>query len=512
MRVRTPPARSGSRERAPAVCSRDVIPDDATFRRAEGLWFQIAPCSGRIGVRCRRQDGETRTELTRDQLRRVSRLRRWQTAGEVAATPSELRDLVERNCVFWSAGRPDRDLGAEPLDVLDGAIALRGNVAAVPLMVDAGGALRALPFMPRRGDVDGLELGGVRFQVFEWDTEVTTAVIACCAAHARALRDLVPRLDGRSTVAELVADDRTRPLVVALDDLGLLTRPPPPPRPAGAARVTWLAHAGVLYEASGRRVLIDPVVFDRSIPTRQPIEPVDARTLGDVDAVLITHGDNDHFNPKTLLRLRRSTPIYVPRAASPQPYHVDLGRVLALLGFSRVVELDDWQRIELAPLTIVAAPFRGEDWGLPLPARTYVIDGPDLTIYANADSTTDADACARIAREFAIDLAFVGVTGAAEAHAMPKGYGYGGFYVEWIPAERHNEWIELCNGPRGAADVARRVGARYAFGYAAGGAAFCPVAYCDRGSHAELAALLDADRGGPRPLALEIGVPREVPG
>jgi hypothetical protein len=64
--------------------------------------------------------------------------------------------------------------------------------------------------------------------------------------------------------------------------------------------------------------------------------------------------------------------------------------------------------------------------------------------------------------------------------------------------------VQLCNGPEESAEVARRLKARFAFGYAAGGAPFAAQAYTDRGTHAELAAILAHDASGPRPLALPL--------
>lgn len=477
-----------------------MIPPTATFRRAEGLWFTVAPCRGldEVLVVARRQGDDVHTVLTRGQVRLLTRLSTWRTAAELGVAHAELALLVDAHVAFWSRDRPSQDLTGAPLDALDGAVALRGNVHARPLIAQ-GGQLGTFPHLPRLGELDDVPLAGLRLEVVEWETVVATISFACCRAHAAALRDLVPRLDGRARVDQL-----DRELIAVLDDLGLLERHAPPAWD-GRAQVTWLGHAGILYEAHGRRILIDPPGFPRSEPTRYAVRPFDLRDLGDLDAVLITHGDTDHLDPTALVRIPRTTPIVIPRDDVPQPFHVDLRRVLELLGFERVITVATWERVPLGDVTVIAAPYIGEDWGLGgLPCRTYAITGPDLTIYANADSITDDDACDRLAAELSIDLAFVGIGGAAESHAMPHGYGYGHFYLPWIPAERHDEWILLCNGPREAAAAARRLGARFAFGYAAGGVPFYQLGYTDRGTHAELAALL-AD-GPVRPLALEVGV------
>ncbi len=481
-----------------------MIPEGAWFRRAEGLWITVAPCRGldEVSVVARRQDGDVATMLSRTQVRLLSQLSQWRTAAELGVSHVDLVALCDARLAFWSRVRPEYVLTGAPLDDLGDKVALRDNVRVAPLLADRG-QLVVCPDMPRLGALDGVLLAGVRLEVVEWETSVATISIACCRRHAAALRDLIPRLDGRSHVDDL----GERILIEALDDLGLLERRVVPTWD-GQARVTWLGHAGVLYEASGVRVVIDPPSFARSNPTRYGVKPFDLRDLGDLSCVLISHGDADHLDLNALLRVPRDIPVVIPRPREPRPYHVDMRAMLRLLAFERVIEVSTWDRVPLGDVTVIAAPFVGEDWGLELPTSTYAIAGPALTIYANADSLTDPDTCDRLARELAIDVAFVGVTGAAESHAMPPGFGYGHFYTQWIPPERHAEWVELCNGPRAAADCARRIRARYAFGYAAGGAPFCSVAYCDRGTHDEMAAALGD--GPTRPIELEVGVPRVI--
>ena len=437
-----------------------------------------------------RQDDAIESWLDRDQVRLLGRLSRWRSAAELGVAEAALDELVAARCAFWSDGEPEQVLGGAPLGDLAGAT-LAGRVFVEPMLA-RGGRLGGFEHMPRLGTLDDALFGGVRLTVHEWETAIMTVVVGCCRRHAEVARDLVAGAPPDAEIAPI------------LDELGLLERHAAPGWD-GTPRVTWLVHAGILYEAAGARIAIDPLVHPRSEPTRHAVRPIDPRDLGRLDAVLITHGDSDHFQPEALVRLPRDTLVVIPRAAAPQPYHVDMRRVLDLLGFTRVREVDEWERVAIGAVTAVAAPFRGEDWGLPLPTRTWLVHSPALTIYANADALSDDAVLDRLAAEFAIDLAFVGVGGAAEAHVSPRGIGYGHFYAPWIPAERADQWVELCNGPRAAAAAARRLRARYAFGYAAGGAPFTHLAYSDRGTHAEMAAHLGV--GPTRALPLQVGVP-----
>lgn len=493
------------------------IPLDATFRRAEGLLFLLQPCKGldTVEVMAQRQGAATRLPLPMADAKLIARLGSWTRADEAGVAHERLAELAERDCLFWSRGlswsrgRPERDLTGAPLASLDGKLALRDNVVPMPV-VSKGRLLKqysAFPEMLRRNAGD-VEITGVCLTTVEWGAEIGQVGFSCCPRHHRMVADLLVGLDGSRGADELAPDDETRALLHALNDLGQLERHEPA-RWDGTPRVTWMGHAGVLYEAGGRRILVDTIAFPRSRPARSGPAPFDLRDLGALDAVLITHGDNDHFHPGLLFRLPRATPIVIPRNVDPQPYQVDMRRVLSMFGFENVVEVDEWQRLAFGDVTVLAAPFRGEDWGLTLDGRSYVVSSPELSIYLNADSTSTPEAYDRIAAEFVIDLAFLGVTGSQESYLMPPGFGYGDFYAKWIPRERHNEWIQMTNGPRESAEVARRLRARHAFGYAAGGFADYRLMYCDRGTHAELAAHLGA--GPTRPLDLELAVPARVP-
>lgn len=485
------------------------IPRTATFRRAEGLTFELHPCDGmaRADVTSHHFGGPSHTVLSREDARLLFELSRWRSADELGVPHEKLVALVRSNLLFWSSGRPDRDLTGFPLPELSGTVALRRNCWPSLHML-CEGDLWPLPLMPRLGELDGAELGGYEFAVLELGQDVYTVSFSCCPRHAGLLRDLLPRLDGRHDVGVFAAEERA--LVEALGDLGLL-EPHAAPKPPAGPSVTWLGHASVLYEAGGSRILVDPALFGCSIPSRHELAPPDWRDLGRVDAVLVTHGDVDHFNMRFLTLLPRDTPIYVPRPRIERPYQVDMQAQLALLGFEHVVSLAEWEVASLGDVRVVAAPFRGEDWGLDLVACTYLIDGPGLTIYLSADAEFMPDVCRRIAGQYDVDLALLGVSNNAEARVMPPEYGWGYLYDAWIPPERRQEWIQLCAGPKESAEAARLLGARQAFGYAAGGASFIGRGYEVRGSHSELAEQLASAGLGDVAVELPLGAPFRIP-
>ena len=68
--------------------------------------------------------------------------------------------------------------------------------------------------------------------------------------------------------------------------------------PRADTAVTWLGGAGILLNARGTRVMVDPVLegFDMPVLFDAPVAPANVPAL---DAVLVTHIDNDHFSRPT---------------------------------------------------------------------------------------------------------------------------------------------------------------------------------------------------------------------
>ena len=68
------------------------------------------------------------------------------------------------------------------------------------------------------------------------------------------------------------------------EERGLLDR-------LGGNRITYLGHATFrLTTAGGEQILIDPFLTDN------PQTPGELKQLGELDAILITHGHFDHFS------------------------------------------------------------------------------------------------------------------------------------------------------------------------------------------------------------------------
>jgi L-ascorbate metabolism protein UlaG (beta-lactamase superfamily) len=100
----------------------------------------------------------------------------------------------------------------------------------------------------------------------------------------------------------------------------------------------------VLIELDGVRLLTDPLLRNRVAHLRR-VAPVDPGSLGELDAVLVSHVHYDHLHLPSLRRLPRSVRIVVPRGA---------GSLLRRQGFDDVVEVGAGEETEVRGLVVRA--------------------------------------------------------------------------------------------------------------------------------------------------------------
>ncbi len=450
------------------------------YRRAVGFSLQIDP----------RRDDVLITPLHRPVMNlSKARLKEWMALNHFSPTtlPAHILTLLQDNdLVYYADHAARRTTTGAPLAKRRGAIALRGNVKVTP-MLRRGDDLSPFDFMPRRHTLDNASIVGAQFRSLEFERAAYTVTLAADADFGQRLRALLPRLNGRQTWQALSADED---ILDWLDCAALLTDDAPPAMPLGD--VCWLGHAAVLACLGAANIVIDPIFFTTPEPRRpwQPITP-DWRTLPALDAIAITHGDNDHLHASALVLLDPKTPIVIAKAPAAHDYQVDIEAMLGLLGFGEIISLDTWEKYTLKDTEVQATPFDGEDWGLVLQKSTFVVRGPKGAVYLGADSRANQAALERIGAQNEIALAFLGVSGCAEPFGAHSQFGYGDFYRAALDKSRRNEWWEHCAGPDEAAQAARWLGAKAAFGYAAGGGPFIGLAHSDSGDHAAFAALLD---------------------
>lgn len=252
------------------------------------------------------------------------------------------------------------------------------------------------------------------------------------------------------------------------------------PEAQAEGHATWIGHSGFLLQIGGAAVLVDPMLSDRlQLPASPPrIAAAPRLALDRLDAVLISHEDQDHYDLPSLRALAAAFPGAVligPPALRPRAER---------LGFAKVVELAAWQEHRLGGLRVTATPAvhfgrRGVLGLNPHPAVGWALQGGGLAVF-HAGDTARGPVHAEIGRRLGpFDLALVPI---------------GAYAPEGISGDVHAR-------PECALAIAADLRARRAVGMHWGTFALSP----EPPAEARGRFLRAARPGGPVPLVLEIG-------
>jgi glyoxylase-like metal-dependent hydrolase (beta-lactamase superfamily II) len=137
--------------------------------------------------------------------------------------------------------------------------------------------------------------------------------------------------------------------------------------PPADLRVRCFSHACMLVETPDAAVMVDPLITTQvGVPGALTIEDVPSR----LDAIMVTHGHDDHVYVETLLQLRsRVGTVLVPQARGAGPADPDLRLMFQALGFKDVRALVEFDEFEVGDQHITALPFTGEHGGLDIAAK-----------------------------------------------------------------------------------------------------------------------------------------------
>ena len=114
----------------------------------------------------------------------------------------------------------------------------------------------------------------------------------------------------------------------------------------GRLALTWIGHSTVLLELDGRRFLTDPLLRARVAHLRR-VQPIDEGDLGNLDAVLISHGHYDHLDVPSLRKLDPDVPVAGPAR---------LSSVLRRAGRRQIVEARVGDELTFGGVTVRATP------------------------------------------------------------------------------------------------------------------------------------------------------------
>jgi L-ascorbate metabolism protein UlaG (beta-lactamase superfamily) len=168
----------------------------------------------------------------------------------------------------------------------------------------------------------------------------------------------------------------------AVDHAWRAVRAANPARRAGPrhARLTFLGHSTVLIEVDDLRILTDPMLREGVGPVRRQVRAVLPDLFANLDAIFISHGHHDHFDPPSLRRIPGKPTVIVPRGFGRLGAKLDLGPV-------EEVEAGDRLRIDRVHFEVTHAEHSGrrEPLGPSGPAIGCVVQG-SRSVYFPGDT------------------------------------------------------------------------------------------------------------------------------
>ncbi|HWK03645.1 MAG TPA: MBL fold metallo-hydrolase [Puia sp.] len=202
-------------------------------------------------------------------------------------------------------------------------------------------------------------------------------------------------------------------------------------------RMRYFGHACILIETKDLSILIDPLIsYYGNISEINHYSDLDLPEK--IDYILITHNHQDHILFETLLPLRHKVRnIIVPKSGKGVLQDPNLKLMFNAIGFHNILELDEFESIDLQGCQITGIPFTGEHSDLDIKAKLcYHVTIGQFTMLFVADSRIISPQLYEfVHREIGeAEVIFLGM----ECDGAPLSWLYGPLLPEEIARDKDN--------------------------------------------------------------------------
>lgn len=162
--------------------------------------------------------------------------------------------------------------------------------------------------------------------------------------------------------------------------------------------ITRIAHANVLIDFDGHRVLTDPWFSEKEGYYHGEPYGIALQDLPRLTGVVVSHEHYDHYDMQAFQAYPdKQVPIAVIRATAQPACEV---------GFTNVIEMEAWETTSFGPITITAIPGKHG-----VPEITYMLQTRDFTVYFGGDTLLIPE-LAEIPQRFPrVDVALLAING-----------------------------------------------------------------------------------------------------
>lgn len=162
--------------------------------------------------------------------------------------------------------------------------------------------------------------------------------------------------------------------------------------------ITRIAHATVLIDFDGYRVLTDPWFSERFGYYHGEPYGITLEALPRLDGVVVSHGHYDHYDMKAFQAYPdRQVPVAVKRG---------IAQTARKFGFSNVIEMDAWETTSFGPISVTAVPGKHG-----VPEITYMLQASGFTVYFGGDTLLIPELSEIPGRFPQIDVALLALNG-----------------------------------------------------------------------------------------------------